>query len=74
MEEVAEDRGAELEGLVNRESRAPDVGIRLMPGAGVVFRPEEVDGGSERGAGAPVVGRALADPDHQARRGGLGAG
>jgi hypothetical protein len=46
-EQVAEDRGAELERLYDRERRPADVGVRFVPGADVVFRPEEVDRGSE---------------------------
>src|SRR5207237_8082116 len=67
-------RRAEFERLREREGGAGHVEIRLVPGPDVVFRPEEVEGGSERGADAPGVGLALADPHHEAggRRFGTG--
>ena len=66
--EVAENPPAELEPLGHGGGGAHDVGLLPVPGPHVVFRPEEVQGGSEHPTAAfgPVV--RPADPHHEPRR------
>jgi hypothetical protein len=47
-EQAAEDVPPELERLIHRRTRASRAGIRLDPRPQIVFRPEEVELGSER--------------------------
>src|SRR6516162_7535973 len=66
-EQTAEDSRAELEAFDERGAGALNGRILVSPRSQVVFRPEEVDRGSERvGDLAAIVG-PLADPEHHAR-------
>lgn len=58
--------GPQLERLPHDHSRARDIRDCQSPRSQVLFRPEEVESGSERVTGPPIVLRPLPHPDHEA--------
>ena len=67
-EQTAEDSRAELEALDERGAGALRRWILGSPRSQMLFRPEEVDRGSERVRDLAAVVGALSDPEHDPGR------
>src|SRR2546430_8412519 len=66
-EQTAEDSRAELEALDERGAGALRRWVLGSPRSQMLFRPEEVDRGSEGVRDLAAVVRALSDPEHDPR-------